>query len=143
MADPATIAQDLTNAEPLKQIYSCGCEPIEQKSRFSILVPFVVIALLILTFKSNAGFSKFVGDKSVIKILTTLYLATNAKNLNQSLIDNLVLPVIKPLMPWISNHNQNIEFGPFKLKIGNFLTDLVVFTLNVFFVYFMFAWMSN
>lgn len=133
---------DFFDAEPLKQVYSCGCKPVEQKSRFTIVVPFIVITLLVLTFKSNAGFSKFIGDKSVIKILTTLYLATNAKNLNQSLIDNLVLPVLKPIMPWISNHDQNIEFGPFKLKVGNFLTDMVVFTFNVFFIYLLFVWLQ-
>lgn len=128
------------DGEPLKQVYSCGNKPVEQCSRLAYITPIVVLGLVFLAFKTSRGFSHFMGDRSVIKIIITLYLATNAKNLNQSMIDNIVLPLIKPIMPWISNHNQNLRLGPFNLGLGNFVTDAVVFAINMFFIYGVFGW---
>lgn len=130
------------DGEPLKQVYSCGNRPVEQCSRIAYITPILVLGLLIMVFKNSRGFSNFVGDRSVIKIIITLYLATNAKNLNQSLIDNIVLPFLRPIMPWISNHNQILQVGPFKLGVGNFVTDMVVFSINMFFIYSIFGWFS-
>ena len=130
----------------VKEMYSCGHECKDATVTSNVLGMMVSISLvsyLVYRFinKSNvSGISKlldFATEQEIFKMFIGLLLLTNIKTLSNSLIANIILPIIKPILPLLSC-NLRIKIGLFAVNIGEFISDLIVFSMNLYIIYFLF-----
>jgi hypothetical protein len=130
----------------VKEMYSCGHECKDATVTSNVLGMIVSISLvsyLVYRFinKSNvSGISKlldFATEQEIFKMFIGLLLLTNIKTLSNSLIANIILPIIKPILPLLSC-NLRIKIGLFAVNIGEFISDLIVFSMNLYIIYFLF-----
>ena len=131
----------------VKEMYSCGhsCKDASITSNvLGMIVSITLVSFLVYRFinKPNvSGLSKiltFAADQEIFKMFIGLLLLTNIKTLSNSLIANVILPIIKPVLPLLSC-NLRIKIGLFVINIGEFISDLIVFSMNLYIIYFMFA----
>lgn len=146
--------KSLHNKEPIlnsqdtsiKEMYSCG--RARGGSILSNLIGFItIIAVTIFVIyrfinkPEILNLSKlivFTTENEIFKMFIGLLLLTNIKTLSNSLITNIVLPLVKPILPFLSC-NLKITVGLFSLNIGDFISDVIVFILNIYIVYLLFA----
>ena len=129
-----------------KLMYTCARK--NQKSSVGDLIGLAVVLSIcfyaiykvIINHGSNR-ITDFAKNQEVFKMLIGLMLLTNIKNLNNSIANNIVLPLVEPVLPFLSC-GLNLTYGPFALKLGNFATDTLVFTLNLFVTYLIFMVLS-
>ena len=131
----------------IKEMYSCGRDT-NQVPMVSNLVGLIVIITLLSflvyrfvnkpTAMSVVKIMDFATEQEVFKMFISLLLLTNIKTLSNSLIANIILPMVRPILPLLSC-NLKIKFGLFALNIGEFISDIIVFTMNLYFIYFLFA----
>ncbi len=130
----------------IKEMYSCG-RP-RGSTLLSNLVGFItiimVVSFMIYRFMNKPGelnLSKlivFATEHDVFKMFIGLLLLTNIKTLSNSLIANIILPLIKPILPFLSC-NLKITVGLFSLNIGDFISDVIIFILNIYIIYMLFV----
>lgn len=89
----------------------------------------------------RVGLSGFTKDHEIAKLLIGLMLLNNVRNLSNSLVNNLILPLVEPMLPFLLC-KLNIYYGPFQLEFGEFISDLIVFTINLFIIYVVFVVLS-
>ena len=131
----------------VQEMYSCGHE-CKNASKMSNLVGMIlsicIMAYLVYRFinkPDTTDFEKllsFANEYDIFKMFIGLLLLTNIKTLSNSLIANVILPIIKPILPLLSC-NLRIRLGLFSVNIGEFISDLIVFSLNLYIIYFLFA----
>ena len=131
----------------VKEMYSCGRESTTTPA-ISNAIGMVVIIVIVLgmayrfinkpaTLTISRIFD-FATDQEIFKMFISLLLLTNIKTLSNSLIANIILPVVRPILPFLSC-NLKLKVGLFSLNIGEFISDLLVFSMNLYFIYFLFV----
>jgi hypothetical protein len=80
----------------------------------------------------------FVADNEVLKMFIGLLLLSNIKSLTESLTQNIIVPLVKPILPLIVC-SLRIKLGLFSLNVGSFASDLVIFGINIGIIYALFA----
>lgn len=129
-----------------KLMYSCGrdksvCKPnifanILGTTGFIAIFIFIVYRLL----SSGTGsyhIIDFTKNLEISKMFIGLLLLTNIKNLSNSLIANIILPIIQPILPLLSC-SMRLELGLFSIEVGNFVSDVLVFAINMYITYLIF-----
>ena len=89
----------------------------------------------------GTGIGSFTGDflknQDVPKMIIGLLLLSNLRNLSNSFVNNILFPIIQPIIPIIST-NMKIKIGNYSIDIGNFVSDIIVFAINLLAIYFVF-----
>jgi hypothetical protein len=131
----------------VKEMYSCGhsCKKASSLSNLvGVIITLGMMSYLVYRFMNNPirlsydQIMKFAREQEVFKMFFGLLLLTHVKTLSNSLIANIVLPIIKPILPLISC-NLKIKLGLFKIGIGEFISDLIVFMVNISLIFFLFS----
>ena len=128
----------------IKLMYTCSREN-DRASGLSDFIGFAFIILIIVyvyyrfkNFTQNpVRIFDFAKNQEILKMFIGLLLLSNIKNLSNSLIGNLVLPIVKPILPMISC-NLSFKMGTIELKVGNFVSDSIIFAINLSVVYLVF-----
>jgi len=131
----------------VKEMYSCGhsCKSASLTSNvIGMILTLTLISFLVYRYFNKpgdlAGLDKimnFANDQEVFKMFIGLLLLTNIKTLSNSLIANIILPIIRPILPLLSC-NLRIKVGLFDIRVGEFISDLLVFSTNLYIIYFLF-----
>lgn len=130
----------------VKEMYSCGhsCKSASVASNVTgVVATLSLIAYLVYRYinkPGGGGLAKmilFANEQEVFKMFVGLLLLTNIKTLSNSLIANIILPVVKPILPLLSC-NLRIKVGLFDISVGEFISDLLVFGMNLYIVYVLF-----
>ena len=131
----------------VKEMYSCGrCDSkvpmvsnIVGTLFITVLVGFIVYRFV--NRPERLALSKvlaFASDQEIFKMFVSLLLLTNIRTLSNSFIANIVLPLLKPILPFLSC-NLKFRIGLFCLNAGEFISDLLVFGINLSLIYVVFA----
>lgn len=145
--DPAHGTTQTNQDTCIKEMYSCGrkCETVPAISNLIGLATIIaVLGFMVFRFvnsPSSTGLSPmfdFMKSQEIFKLFIGLMLLSHVKTLSNSLIANIVLPFIRPFLPFFSC-NLKIKLGLFCLNIGAFISDLLVFLVNIYIIYFMFV----
>jgi len=124
-------------------MYSCGGRPKTSQSShgfknligLAILgVVCVLIILKIISSSNKVQIADFARNQEIGKLLIGLMLLHNVKSLSNSFVNNLVLPLVQPVLPFLQYELKLSILGS-TMELGDFITDLLVFTLNLLFVY--------
>lgn len=139
----------IDNDNCAKMMYSCGrnkekCKPSSVANIIGTVG--IVAILLFVAHRFFAGTPRtdhildFTKNLEVSKMFVGLLLLTNIKNLSNSLISNIILPILEPILPLISC-SMRLDLGLFSLEVGNFVSDVLVFAINIYIIYFIFILM--
>lgn len=140
-------ASAIQDENKTKLMYSCARKTGENRSILSNIVGVLIIitGCIYIIFKITNGNSirlvDFTKNHEIGKLLVGLMLLSNVKNLSNSLTSNVILPLVEPVLPFLLC-KLNITVGPVKLEFGDFVSDLIVFTINLFIIYFVFVILS-
>jgi hypothetical protein len=125
-----------------KKMYSCANRPLNEKhfSNYTglILVMFIIIGLII--YKKKARFTRknsvktFLQNHDIVKLIIGLLLLNHVRELSNSMVHNLIHPLIDPLIPFIQC-TFSIKYLDSHIEIGNFITDILIFSINVAILY--------
>lgn len=132
----------------VKEMYSCG-----RKEEGTVLSNVIALVSVIGLFSflvyryvdkpaGSLHFTRifdFAADQQIFKMFIGLMILINLKTLSNSLIANIILPLMRPILPLLSS-SLKFKFGLFSVNIGDFISDLLVFAINMYLIYFMFAW---
>lgn len=134
----------------IKQMYSCGhsCKSASITSNvIGVILTLVLVSYITYRYINKPGASmgaggldriiSFAGEQEVFKMFIGLLLLTNIKTLSSSLIANIILPIVQPILPLLSC-NLRIKVGLFDICIGEFISDMLVFSINLYIIYFLF-----
>jgi hypothetical protein len=105
-----------------------------------------ICVYIVYKFTNTSGYSKlklfdFAKNHEINKLLIGMMLLGNVKNVSNSLINNIILPIVEPLLPFLLC-KLNIYYGPFKVEFGEFISDIIVFTINLIIIYGIFLVLS-
>ncbi len=127
----------------LKYAYSCGRNKIcsnEQNNVSKMIGVSITIFVVLYSLYRSKSFSPiklmdFAYDNNITKMFVGLLVLSNLKNLSNSFINNIILPIMDPFIPLLSCHFR-FKFGPFDINCGNFASDMLVFGFNIYAIYF-------
>ena len=80
-------------------------------------------------------FKEFLNEYKVIGLAIAFIIGAAATDLVKSLVNNIIMPLITPLMPAGDWQTTAIALGPFKLLLGAFLASLINFIIIAFAVF--------
>ena len=80
-------------------------------------------------------FKDFLNEYKVIGLAVAFIMGAAATDLVKSLVNNIIMPLITPLMPGGDWQTAVVESGPFKLLLGAFLASLINFVIIAFAVF--------
>lgn len=130
----------------VKEMYSCGhsCKSASVASNVAgVVVTLSLVGYIVYRYMNKSGISGlnkvivFANEQEVFKMFISLLLLTNIKTLSNSMIANIILPVVKPVLPLLSC-DLRIKVGLFDIGVGEFISDLLVFGINLYITYFLF-----
>lgn len=130
----------------VKEMYSCdhSCKKATVTSNvIGVVLTLSLISYLIYRFINKPGrgsfeqLLNFTSEQDVSRMFIGLLLLSNIKTLSNSMIANVTVPLIKPILPLLSC-NLRIKVGLFDIGMGEFVSDLLVFGTNLYFIYFLF-----
>lgn len=130
----------------VKEMYSCGhsCKSASVASNVAgVGVMLSLISYLVYRYVNKPGGTgwnqiiTFATEQEIFKMFIGLLLLTNIKTLSNSLIANIILPIVKPVLPLFAC-NLRIKVGLFDISAGEFISDLLVFSINLYIIYFLF-----
>lgn len=129
----------------VKEMYSCthSCKRATVASNVAgVVLTLSLLGYLVYRYinKSGSGLATliaFSNEQEVFKMFIGLLLLTNIKTLSNSLIANIILPIIKPILPLLSC-TLRIKVGLFDISVGEFVSDLLVFGMNLYIIHFLF-----
>ena len=131
----------------IKEMYSCGrCADAPPLASNIIGTLFITVLVSFIVYRfinrpDRLAMSKllaFASEQEIFKLFVSLLLLTNIRTLSNSFIANIVLPLIKPILPFLSC-NLKFRVGLFCLNAGEFISDLLIFGLNLSLIYVVFA----
>jgi len=112
----------------------------------SVLVMFIIVYLFYLlgnqfytigvTGFGYKHFIKFLDDKNVMTIIIGMMVATNARDLTKSITNHLIIPILKPLLPFMEL-KYPVKVGPFDLMLGSLISSILIFMINLYLIYLM------
>ncbi len=74
-------------------------------------------------------FEEFLDDYKVLGLVVAFIIGVAATNLVQSLVNNIIMPAIAPLIRGGSWETATLELGPVVLRWGAFLSALINFII--------------
>jgi len=80
-------------------------------------------------------FKEFLSEYKVMGLAVAFIMAAAATDLVKSLVNNIIMPLITPLMSGGDWQTAIVELGPFKLLLGAFLASLINFIIIAFAVF--------
>jgi len=123
----------------IKEMYSCGRDT-KKTVIANILGTIAIISLIvfitykIINYQSPLKLTEFALNQDISKMFITLLLLSNIKTLSNSFVANIILPIMKPILPFLSS-SLRIKIGLFSINVGDFISDLIVFTANIYAIY--------
>ena len=130
----------------LKYAYSCSREKVCNLRNSSCINQALGLSMAIATIiylfyrliringKSGFKLASFAQDQNVTKMFVGLLILSNLKNLSNSLINNIIIPLLDPFMPFLVCHLR-LKVGPFDINFGNFASDIMIFGFNIVAIY--------
>lgn len=82
-------------------------------------------------------FKEFINEYKVLGLAIAFIIGIAATNLIQSLVNNIIMPVVTPFIPGGAWEEATLTLGPILIKWGAFLAALInfiVIALVVFFI---------
>jgi large conductance mechanosensitive channel len=80
-------------------------------------------------------FKDFLNEYKVVGLAIAFIMGAAATDLVKSLVSNIIMPLISPLMPAGDWQTTAIEVGPFKLLLGAFLASFINFVIIAFVIF--------
>lgn len=85
--------------------------------------------------KIMAEFKEFLMEYKVIGLAVAFIMGVAATNLVQSLVNNIIMPIVTAFVPNGDWQNATLQLGPVLLKWGAFLGALINFVILAFVVF--------
>jgi len=82
------------------------------------------------------GFFEFLKEYKVIALAIAVIIGLAANSLVKSFVDNIIMPIITPLLPGGNWREATFSIGPIVIGWGPFLGELISFVIIAFVVYF-------
>jgi len=129
----------------IKEIYSCG-RATEAHGVANFVGIIAIVGLIafctykIASKKSVISLSHvfdFAASNEIFKMFITILLLINIKTLSDSFVFHIILPIIKPILPFLAC-NLKLKLGLFEIKLGEFISDVLVFLINLYAIYIMY-----
>jgi len=80
-------------------------------------------------------FMDFLKEYKVVALAIAFIIAAAATTLVSSFANNIIMPLIAPLMGSVDWKTAVMQLGPFKFTYGQFLADLINFIIIAFVVF--------
>lgn len=80
-------------------------------------------------------FKEFLMEYKVIGLAVAFIMGVAATNLIQSLVNNIIMPILTPFIPNGSWETATLSLGPIVLRWGAFLSSLINFVIIAFAVF--------
>lgn len=80
-------------------------------------------------------FQKFLKEYKIISLAIAFVIGAASNSLVKSLVENIIMPLIDPLLGQVSWKEAVLNIGPFSMKYGAFLGDLLHFTIIAFVIF--------
>ena len=80
------------------------------------------------------SFYNFLRDKNIRNTLISLLIAANTNNLSKSLVQNIIMPILDPIIPFFAI-DYSIQYREWDIPVGRLFTDFLVFLINLYIVY--------
>jgi large conductance mechanosensitive channel len=74
-------------------------------------------------------FLEFLNEYKVVGLAVAFIMGVATNNLVKSLVDNMVMPLVNPLLPGGGWETYTLVLGPFQLGVGPFLASLLNFLI--------------
>ena len=74
-------------------------------------------------------FMEFLKEYNVIQLAIGFVMAVAANQLVKSTVDNIIMPLISPIMPSERWQDAAFTFGKISIKWGQFVSDLIYFII--------------
>ncbi len=80
-------------------------------------------------------FLAFIKEYNVVGIAIAFVMGAASNSLAKSLVDDIVMPLLNPLLSGIAWQEAVLQIGPISLRWGAFLGELLHFLILAFVVY--------
>ena len=80
-------------------------------------------------------FKEFLKEYKIVGLAIAFIMGSAATTLMKSLVDNILMPLITPFVSDGAWREAVLNIGPFVLKWGQFLSDLIYFIMLAFMVF--------
>jgi large conductance mechanosensitive channel len=80
-------------------------------------------------------FMEFLREYKIVGLALAFIMGTASTALVKSLVDNIVMPLINPLLPGGGWQQATLKFGPFAIKWGAFTAEALNFVILAFVVF--------
>lgn len=142
-----------TEENKTKEMYYGGSRVCKQSDNEQNLIGIGLIIIIIFfiiyklsknlkTTKTEINFFSFAKNHDIIKLLIGILLLNHVRLLSTSLINTIIIPLLEPIIPFLEC-NLNIKYYNNEIAIGKFLTDLLVFILNIIILYILYILLNN
>ncbi len=81
-------------------------------------------------------FSKFLKEFNVISLAVGFVMGTASTALINSLVKDILMPLVQPLLSGDGWRNAILKIGPVSLAYGSFLAELLNFLILAFIIFF-------
>lgn len=143
-----------------KKMYSISCmNRPKNEYTFSNYVGLILLILIAFGFvmyrkiirsggniKKNKstipGIKTFLQNHDIVKLIIGLLLLNHVRELSNSMVSNVIHPLIEPLIPFIQC-TFSIKYSDSHIEIGNFITDILIFTINLGILYILYLIMIS
>lgn len=85
-------------------------------------------------------FFEFLKEYKVVGLAVGIILGLASTAMVKSLVDNILMPIITPFIPGGAWREAALSFGPFVIKLGAFIGDLLNFIIIALAVLFIAKW---
>ena len=80
-------------------------------------------------------FLQFLKEYKIVGLALAFVMGAASTSLVKSLVDNIIMPLVTPLMPSDGWRSAVLEIGPFAVKWGAFLAEVINFVILAFVVF--------
>lgn len=134
-AENQTKVSMLYSEESIEGFNGESCGKVVNIIGFLVLV--LLIILIIHFFIKNRGKRlDIIKENDIGKLLIGLLLLTHVRILTSSLTDNIVVPILMPVVPYLKCNFTIKFFDDNIIYAGKFMSDLFIFIINLVIIYF-------
>jgi large conductance mechanosensitive channel len=80
-------------------------------------------------------FLAFIKEYNIVGLAMAFVMGAASNDLVKSIVDNMVMPIIEPLMAGVAWEEATISLGPVMIRLGAFVADLLHFLVLAFVVF--------
>jgi large conductance mechanosensitive channel len=80
-------------------------------------------------------FMDFLKEYKIVGLAVAFIMGVAATALIKSLVDNIIMPLITPLLPAGDWKTAVVQIGPFKMELGAFLAEVINFIIIAFVIF--------